>query len=179
MNPITKLEQMTLQQKLKLFCGGLAAIFIGIMVTTLALNLLINAQVSAPSERSQAGLTKSEASTQRILTSRTAVDSSSKEMDELAVQISKLNQTVQLVSRKTNGVASDLDTFAEDLEGLLDYLPEGDALYEAEDLVDSVDDIKSVLSREAIISLRQMQQDLSAFSSQLQREAGGQAGRIR
>lgn len=158
--------------KQKLLAGGIGIDLLLVVVITLVLNSFseLTNGFSGIIDRSDVGVTNARESLKRVVSSDQSLHKLSSEVEILAQEISRSNMNVKILSKKVIELSAELDTLTENAEELLIDIPESNLLYELEDLVSSMGDIKEVMRREALISLNATIKELDQFSSKLDKK---------
>lgn len=159
---------MTIKLKLIYSAVGLAALFLTIIVFTQVLDSRLNNSIEEVTRLAQDGSRQSRMSGENIQAAQSSLANMATATTTLSNNLQQSNQQVQIVARKINAIAGQLEEFTGGIEDLLEYLPEGDARYEAEDLFDEIGDIQEILNREAIVGLNSMTSSVSQFTADLQ-----------
>jgi len=158
--------------KQKLLAGGVGIGLLLLIVITLVLNSFsdLTNGFSGIVDRSDIGVTNAKQSLKRVVTSDQSLHKLSSEMETLAKDISRSNMNVKILSKKVVELSAELDTLTVNAEELLTDIPESNLLYDLEDLVSSMGDIKETMRREALISLNSTIKELDQFSSNLDKK---------
>jgi len=158
--------------KQKLLAGGVGIGLLLLIVIALVLNSFsdLTSGFSGIVDRSDVGVTNAKQSLKRVVTSDQSLHKLSSEMEILAKEISRSNMNVKILSKKVVELSAELDTLTANAEELLTDIPESNLLYDLEDLVSSMGDIKEIMRREALISLNSTIKELDQFSSNLNKK---------
>jgi len=158
--------------KQKLLAGGVGIGLLLLIVIALVLNSFsdLTSGFSGIVDRSDVGVTNAKQSLKRVVTSDQSLHKLSSEMEILANEISRSNMNVKILSKKVVELSAELDTLTANAEELLTDIPESNLLYDLEDLVSSMGDIKEIMRREALISLNSTIKELDQFSSNLNKK---------
>lgn len=158
--------------KHKLLGGGLA---LSLMIIT----LLIASIYSFTSlgngfveiiDKSEIGVRNSETSKTNISGVNQDLGSVTTNIQTVSDEINRTNQNVKLLERKIKQISSELGEFTENLEGLTEDIPEGDLLYELQDMSDAIGDIEEIMRREALIGLARTVQKMVEFTKTIEIE---------
>ena len=172
--------------KLKLLAGGGA---IGLMLLVILVLTLYNLGDLSDGfgsivDRSKLGVSNARQSNQQVVEASARLNGLTDDMDGLAQEIARSNQHVKILARKIQRLSGQLDELTGNSEQLLEQIPESDLLYELEDMVSTMGDIKELMRREALISvnstIKQMDQfnDTVQTTSQSLRQTSGSLARV-
>ncbi len=155
--------------KQKLLAGGAGIGLLLVIVLILVLNSFseLTYGFSGIVERSDLGVTNAKESFKRVVTSDQNLNHLSENMNLLATKISRTNMNVKILAQKVVNISTELDMLTEKAEELLVDIPESELLYELEDIVSSMGDIKEITRREALISLNATIKDMEQFTTRL------------
>ncbi len=158
---------MSIQQKL-LATGGVVA-FMLTMVLLLALNTFSNLTDGFTEivEKSKVGVNNAQLSNSQVTQSSENLNNLTTGMSDLSAEIVRTNMNVQIVSKKIEQISTELDALTNSSENLLEEIPESELLYELEDLMSSLGDIKELMRREALISLNSTTIKMKQFTGEL------------
>ncbi len=156
--------------KLKLLLGGGA---VGLVLLLILLLTLVNfdglkAGFESIVERSRLGENNAQQSNQQVVRSNENLHRLGTEMDGLAQEIARSNQNIKILARKIQRISGQLDELSANSEQLLRQIPEGDLLYELEDTVSTMGDIKELMRREALISVTSTIAQMDKFNNTVQ-----------
>lgn len=158
---------MKVTQKCLALCTGVAVVFTGVIIHQQITVRELNHDITQVSSLTHDGVNNANATREVIEDSERLVASFSAEMLKTADSLKRTNQGVQIIERKIKIISKNLDELSEEGADLLDYLPEGDALYATEDLMDHMTEIKDTLDREALIGLGDAVGSVTEFSTQM------------
>ncbi len=158
---------MSIQQKL-LATGGVVGLML-IIVLLLALDTFSNLTngFTVIVESSKVGVDNAQQSNMQVMLSEKNLNTLTLGINELSDEIVRTNMSVKIVAKKIESISSELDALTSSSEQLLEQIPESDLLYELEDLVSSLGDIKELMRREALISLNSTTSKMDQFTSDL------------
>lgn len=156
--------------KLKLLAGGAA---IGLMLLVILVLTLYNfgglkEGFGSIVERSKLGVNNARQSNQEVVQSNDNLRALTTDMDTLAQEIARSNQHVKILARKIQQLSGQLDELTVNSEALLEHIPESDVLYELEDVVSTMGDIKELMRREALISVNSTIKQMDQFNNTVQ-----------
>jgi len=123
-------------------------------------------------DKSEIGVKNSETSQENISGVNRDLGSVTKNIQTVADEINRTNQNMKLLERKIKQLSSNLGEFTENLEGLTGDIPEGDLLYELQDMSDAIGDIEEIMRREALIGLNKTVQKMVEFTKTIETEVG-------
>ncbi len=89
--------------------------------------------------------------------------------------INRTNMTMKILARKIKQLSGTLDEITENVEYVVEDMPEGDARDEIEDMADTIGDVKEEMRREALISLSQTVSKMGEFTESI----GGHVGNVK
>jgi len=156
--------------KLKLLAGGAATGLMLLVILGLTLYNLGGLKEGFGSivERSKLGVNNARQSNQEVLQSNENLRALTTDMDTLAQEIARSNQHVKILARKIQQLSGQLDELTMNSEALLEHIPESEVLYELEDVVSTMGDIKELMRREALISVNSTIKQMDQFNNTVQ-----------
>jgi len=126
-------------------------------------------------EKSAVGVTNSEATKSNISKVNKDLTVVTKNMLAVADEINQTNQNMKLLERKIKQISANLGTFTKDAEALTENIPDGDVLYQLQDMIDVIGDIEEIMRREALIGLARTATKMVEFTKNI----GSQANSIK
>lgn len=150
---LAKINDIKVTHKFGMLGAFLAVVFFGLLVYQHRVTQALRHELDTVAELAHAGVESVQRAQAKLKTSDAALQALSDGMIDAAQSLKTANQRVTIVERKIRGIAATLQESVEGAGTLLGALPEGEALYEAEDLLDSLGDIQEVLQREALLGL--------------------------
>jgi len=126
-------------------------------------------------EKSAVGVTNSETTKSNISKVNKDLNVVTKNMLAVADEINQTNQNMKLLERKIKQISANLGTFTQDAEALSESIPEGDVLYQLQDMIDVIGDIEEIMRREALIGLARTATKMVEFTNNI----GSQVGSIK
>jgi len=118
-------------------------------------------------DKSEIGVSNSETSKSNISGVNQDLSSVSKTMQGIADEINQTNQNMKLLERKIKQISANLGEFTQSLEEMTADIPEGDLLYDLQDMTDSIGDIEEIMRREALIGLNRTAKKLFEFTDSI------------
>mgnify|MGYP002640264622 CR=1 FL=1 len=155
--------------KVKLLLSAVGIGFILLIILALTLNNFngLSAGFESIVERSELGMNNAQQSNQQVVKSNENLHRLTIEMDSLASEIVRSNQNVKILARKIEKISSQVDDLTINAEQILENIPESDLLYELEDMVSSMGDIRELMRREALISVNSTIRKMDNFTSEI------------
>lgn len=162
---LTKINDIKVTHKFGILGAFLAVVFLVLLLYQHSVTQALRQELARVSELAQAGVQSVQSAQSKVETSDAALKVLAEGMIEATKSLKTANQRVNIVERKIQGVAATLQESIEGTDAFLGVLPEGEVLYAAEDLVDSLGDIQEVLQREALLGLTSSVKAVSAVSN--------------
>ena len=91
----------------------------------------------------------------------------SKDMQSIGDEINQTNMQMKLLERKIKEISTNLGEFTQLAEEITAELPEGDLLYDLQEMFDSLGDIEEIMRREALIGLTRTAQKMLVFTNNI------------
>jgi len=118
-------------------------------------------------DKSEIGVSNSETSKSNISGVNQDLTLVTKNMQAVADEINHTNQNMKALERKIKQISANLGEFTENAEALTADIPEGDLLYELQDMTDSIGDIEEIMRREALIGLSKTAKKMFEFTENI------------
>lgn len=153
--------------KLKLLASGATIGLLLLIILFLTLNTFsqLSDGFSGIVERSALGVSNAQQSNVRVLKSNDNLNTVSNEMNNLSKEIIRSNMNVKILAKKLESISAELDSLSTKSEEILGQIPESDLLYDLEDIVSSMGDIKESMRREALISVNSTITQMDQFTA--------------
>lgn len=159
---------MTIKNKLILISIVLSAICLVLIVSQQINSSQISSEIEKVSELATSAASQSNKASAQIQQSRSQIMENVTSVNSLSKELQASNQQIRLVERKITEVSEQLGSFGEDIEKVLEEIPEGDALYMMEDLLEELNDLQNSLNREAIVTLGATTKSIGGISSSME-----------
>lgn len=156
--------------KLKLLLSGAViglVLVIILMLTLISFNGLREGFQEIVTQSEQ-GMTNANESDQQVVQSNENLQRLTADMDSLAQEISRSNQNVKILARKIQRISEQMDDLTANSEEMLEQIPESDLLYDLEDMVSTMGDIKEMMRREALISVNSTITQMDDFNDRVE-----------
>ena len=159
--------------KLKLMASGatISLMLLGILFLSLNTFSQLSEGFTSIVDRSVLGVNNAQKSNTQVSKSNENLSTLSTEMNVLSKEIVRSNMNVKILANKIEGISSELDSLSENAEALLEQIPESDLLYELEDIVSSMSDIKESMRREALITVNSTIKRMDEFTVEVKDKA--------
>ena len=159
--------------KLKLMASGatISLMLLGILFLSLNTFSQLSEGFTSIVDRSVLGVNNAQKSNTQVLKSNENLSTLSTQMNTLSKEIVRSNMNVKILANKIEGISSELDSLSENAEALLEQIPESDLLYELEDIVSSMGDIKESMRREALITVNSTIKRMDEFTIEVKDKA--------
>ncbi len=161
--------------RFKLLGSGLIAslLLVGVLTLTLfSFDTLADGFLKIVAE-SETGVANSRSTEKDIARADSELSSSSEAMLTVAEEITQTLQNVKILARKIQRISGTLDDLTEEVEAVVEEIPEGLARETLEDTADSVADVKEEMRREALVSLSTTVKKMEEFTERIGLQAGG------
>jgi len=167
-NIIIKLRDvMTIKQKLLGSGMVLSLMIIALLTVSIYSFTILGNGFLDIIDKSEIGVSNSETSKSNISGVNQDLSSVSKTMQGIADEINQTNQNMKLLERKIKQISANLGEFTQSLEEMTADIPEGDLLYDLQDMTDSIGDIEEIMRREALIGLNRTAKKLFEFTDSI------------
>lgn len=118
-------------------------------------------------DKSKVGVTNSQKTKSNLSKASTDLLKVSKDMQAIGDEINQTNMQMKLLERKIKEISTNLGEFTELAEEITTQLPEGDLLYDLQEMFDSLGDIEETMRREALIGLTRTAQKMVVFTNNI------------
>ncbi len=160
--------------RFKLLGGGIATgllLAAVLVIALLSFGSLSDGFLTIVAE-AQTGETNSKSTAADIARADGDLSLASDQMLTISEEIARTNQTVKILERKIRQISGTLDELTEEVEDVVEEIPEGLARDTLEDAADAVGDINETMSREALVSLSSTVKKMAEFTKSIAEQAG-------
>lgn len=161
---------MTIKSKL-LGSSLILSFMIGaLLITSVYTFITLGAGFIEIIDKSKVGVSNSQKSKTNLSMAAKELHKVSNDMHTIGDEINQTNMQMKLLERKIKEISSSLGEFTTASEEMTENLPEGDLLYDLQEMFDSLGDIEEIMRREALIGLTRTAKKMVVFTNTIEAE---------